>query len=247
MRSKLLKFFQTILILSFIISALSFIKKEDLSASSNIKLNIEEPVQLKTNEKPFEIKKRGIDYKIFPRYEYKLEGLVVSTHSISNWWDIKSNNKWGDYLNVKDICVIWGDNLNTDIYQNMTFSSSTWACYASGYDKKVTSKFNPNEMSNNHLLTDNPEIMKKIFYTKIGDIIHIEGLLVDYCYNDCKFSRETSVVRTDKGDGSCETVFVKDYEIINSNRFWQILFALSKIGMIISIAGIVIVLTVKKR
>ncbi len=242
MRKKLLLFFQSLLILSLILSAFSFIKKDELKTFENYKPNINNPIQKTTTEKPFQIIKNNIDYKIFPEYEYEIEGIVVSTHTATNWWEIKSMNKWGDYLNIKDICIIWGDNIKNSVYKNMTFASDEWACYAYGNNKSVTKNFNPNQMSNNHLLTSNPEIMKKIFHTKIGDIVNIKGLLVDYCYDNCKFSRKTSTKRTDKGDGSCETIFVKKYKIINSaNKLWEIFFAVSKMILLFSIAGIILI------
>jgi hypothetical protein len=248
MRKKLLLFFQSLLIFGLVLSAFSFIKKDTLYTLKDFHFNIDEPVQYVTDKKPFMIIKGNTDYKIFPKYNYKLEGLVVSTYSSSNWWEIYNSDSWGDYLNVKDICVIWGENIYNELYKKMFFSSSRWACYAYSQDKNITEKFNPNKMSNNHLLADNPGILKKIFKTNIGDVIHLEGMLVDYCYNNCKYSRETSVKRNDNGSGACETVFVTDYKILkSSNVIWGRIFAYAKLITLLSIFGITAILVLKKK
>ena len=41
--------------------------------------------------------------------------MIVSYHHSASFIDI-SHKQWNDYLNTKDICVIWGRNVETGVY-----------------------------------------------------------------------------------------------------------------------------------
>ena len=70
-----------------------------------------EPMQTLTNKPVFEMRSKGHTYSIQPAFEYELWGLVVSEHSADS---IKDNvhESWNDYINTKDICVVWGGNVS---------------------------------------------------------------------------------------------------------------------------------------
>jgi hypothetical protein len=71
-------------------------------------------------------------------------------------------------------------------------------------------------ISNNHLLTDDPLVAKKMRSVRIGDQVRFRGWLAEYSHNHNGqgFRRGTSTVRNDTGNGACETIYVKDFEII---------------------------------
>lgn len=191
------------------------------------------PVQEKTNASSFKVEASGTEYTAIPFYRYKLQGLVVSTHDSHAWWDIYHKN-WGDYLNIKDLCVIWGDNLQNNAYTRMKFSSGSWTCRVGvnpNTAKKDWEKFNLNCLSNNHLLAHDPtakNILKKV--TR-GDQIYLQGYLVTYFHNQKGggFSRSSSTTRTDKGSGACEVVYLTHFKILKkANVIWHFLHNLSK-------------------
>jgi len=55
---------------------------------------------------------------------------------------------------------------------------------------------------------------------RTGDQVHFKGYLAEYKLEDGSFERGTSVSRDDQGNGACETVFVTDFEILQSANDW---------------------------
>jgi len=74
--------------------------------------------------------------------------------------------------------------------------------------------FSADCLSNNHLLGADPVVSRTILKARKGDQIHLSGWLVSYGQKDTSLRRGTSTVRTDHGDGACETVFVKEFEVL---------------------------------
>ena len=90
--------------------------------------------------------------------------------------------------------------------------------------------FDHNKISNNHLLSDNASIREQIRNAKIGDQIHIKGMLVNYSpRSNPKWRRVSSTIRTDTGNGACEVLFVNEFNILASkNGGWYLLATISK-------------------
>ncbi len=207
----------------------SFFQKDKLPVVDEIlSESYKEPIQTKVDMEPFEVKKEGITYLITPLHNYELNGMIVSYHHSSDWLDYY-HDKWKDLLNLKDVCVIWGDNIRSEVYQKMNFKNGSYTCYVSFQDD-ATSKdwleFKNFNLSNNHLLSDNEEISKKIMSAEKGDQIYLKGYLSRYSIPDGSFERGTSTIRTDY---LCETIFVTDFQIIKkANLFWRDIYTKSK-------------------
>ena len=183
---------------------------------------LSDPIQTDTSVEPFEIVSNDIVYTINPLHDYQLHGVVVSFHDSDSWWDIYHRRSWQDFINVKDICVIWGDNVTSGVYQKMAFKNSTWTCWASWPDRETGSHFSMHQLSNNHLLVSDPHIREIADRIEIGDQIRLEGLLASYSHSNGKFTRGTSTSRTDTGNGACETVYVNELEIVGkANPGWH--------------------------
>ncbi|HXK58093.1 MAG TPA: hypothetical protein PLZ16_15755 [Gammaproteobacteria bacterium] len=183
---------------------------------------LSDPIQTDTSVEPFEIVSNDIVYTINPLHDYQLHGVVVSFHDSDSWWDIYHRRSWQDFINVKDICVIWGDNVTSGVYQKMAFKNSTWTCWASWPDRETGSHFSMHQLSNNHLLVSDPHIREIADRIEIGDQIRLEGLLASYSHSNGKFTRGTSTSRTDTGNGACETVYVNELEIVGkANPGWR--------------------------
>jgi hypothetical protein len=55
---------------------------------------------------------------------------------------------------------------------------------------------------------------------RIGDQIHVRGLLASYASPGGK--RGTSTTRDDQGDGACETIFVRDFAVLEpAHNAWR--------------------------
>lgn len=184
-----------------------------------------DPKQSAVVENVRQFKISGHEYRIQPRFQYELYGLVVSYHDSNSFWDI-SHASWGDHLNSKDICVVWGQNMNVDL-SKFNFWSGDWTCYFQTKDSSALKAFNLDQISNNHLLPANPAVAKLIAEARIGDQIKIRGQLVDYAIDGLGM-RMTSTVRTDREDGACEIVYVTDFAILaRENGLWIRLASIS--------------------
>ncbi|MCF7908876.1 MAG: hypothetical protein K9L86_08420 [Candidatus Omnitrophica bacterium] len=210
----------------------SFVQKGVLPKKKAIHPDLyQEPIQRETYTPSFEAKAEGSIYDINPSHHYKLNGLVVSQHDSTAWWDYY-HKKWGDSLNLKDVCVIWGDNLENETYRRMRFRNGNWTCYVSVNHKTADqdwAQFNMAALSNNHLLSDKAEINQALRKVHVGDQIYLKGYLASYHRQGSHFSRDSSISRTDEGDGACETIYLTDFKVLKSaNFFWWSVYGVSK-------------------
>lgn len=180
---------------------------------------------------PFEVEKGGITFKIEPKADYELTGLVVSTHRSDSFADYY-HEVWQDRINVGDICVVWGANLAGGVYEKLDFWSEPFTCNFRTYDEAAWKAFRLDEVSNNHLLAVDGPLRRKILSARPGDVVTFRGKLSLYS-NDRGFSRGTSFVREDTGNGACETVWVESFEIAReANRGGRALESLGGWAMV---------------
>jgi len=202
---------------------------------------LQPPVQTKVDMAPFQVEAGEMVYTITPLHTYELHGLVVSYHNCGTWWDIYHHGQWKDFVNVKDLCVIWGNNVLTEIYKEMRFTSDSWTCTYYWPNQEVGSRFNHTCLSNNHLLSHDESVTRALLKTSRGDQIYLRGYLAEYSHTNGDFHRGTSTNRTDKGNGACETIYVKDFEILKTgNPLWRTTFTASKCVILLSLLLIII-------
>lgn len=164
------------------------------------------PLQGTTDREPFSFEYKGKACRVRPVASYELWGLVVSHNNIESFADIYHDSTSVD---TKDLCVIWGANLESSDFQKVKYKSGSWTCYFS-YPRGV--RFTGTALGNNHLITDDPWIRDRIAEINVGDQVYMSGLLADYQMDDWRgFWRKTSTVRNDSG---CEVVFVEQLEIL---------------------------------
>jgi len=169
------------------------------------------PVQVAVRKPAFDTTVDGVTYKVQPLYTYDLHGVVVSLHSSDSFIDY-IHRAWNDSLNVVDLCVIWGDNVKADLSE-FSFSSGQFQCFWETKSEAAWKAFDQYQISNNHLLSNDPAVTKRLRSVRIGDQVRFRGYLAEYSHNHgFDFKRGTSIVRTDTGNGACETVFVEDFE-----------------------------------
>ncbi|MCG6971191.1 MAG: hypothetical protein LJE85_15595 [Gammaproteobacteria bacterium] len=190
---------------------------------------LEAPLQTETSTTPFTAKVNKQQYYIEPRFDYDLTGVVVSYHDADVLWDIWHHGKWQDFINLRDLCVIWGSNVQTGVYLDMEFSNDSWTCWAYWPDRATGERFSPSELSNNHLLADKPLVKQALMSAEPGDHIRLKGVLASYRNPVNNFFRDTSTVRTDTGNGACETIYVKQFEILKkANPRIRALYGIAK-------------------
>ncbi len=188
---------------------------------------LQEPDQGATTREPFEFEYKGQQCRVNPVATYELWGLVVSHNNIESIADIYHDSTSVD---TKDLCVIWGSNLEGDDFRAVEYSSGSWTCY---FQYPMGVKFAHDELGNNHLITDDPVIRDQIARVRLGDQIHMQGLLVDYQMDDWEtFWRRSSMVRDDT---LCEVVFVEQLEILRRGTpGWYVVYRIGK-GLIVAL------------
>lgn len=200
-----------------------------------------EPEQLSTHTKAFTTQAGDQTYHIEPLYNYQLNGVVVSLHDADAMRDIWHHDKWKDFLNVRDLCVMWGDNIRNGVYKNIDFHNDSWTCWAQWYDNETSRMFAGNQISNNHLLVDDIGIKQALLSARIGDQVQFDGYLAQYRNPSNNFQRGTSTVRDDSGNGACETVYLTDFRIIKTaNSRTRMFYTVAKWVAVISLIILII-------
>ena len=226
--------FRLALLLNLLLWVLSLLFINRLPGPKDIYTQLyREPLQTRENiPPPFKVKKNKLTYIVTPLFNYELHGLVVSQHRSDSLLDL-SHRRWQDYLNIKDLCVVWGKNISSGVYRKMEFWNRDFTCMCSFPDQETANLFSGSHLSNNHILCADKEISRRVLAARPGDQIYFKGYLVSYSQPANQFSRGTSTVRDDIGDGACETVFVTDFSILQrANRVWQALNPLAFLAVI---------------
>ena len=214
----------------------SFWHRNDLPQPAQLPPQLSQaPIQIQVNQPVIDKEVGGISYHIQPLYQYELYGLVVSQHDATSWQDYL-HQQWNDKLNISDVCVLWGNNAIKGVYQEFKFWNGQFTCNFLTRSTPAFQAFDQTAISNNHLLTASPELMKKIASIKIGDSIHVRGYLASYSHNQgFAFQRGTSTTRSDTGNGACETIYLEDIDIIQRSPVpYRLLMWLAVVACIVS-------------
>jgi hypothetical protein len=234
--------FKVSLLIGLILFGLSYLNKNQFPDAADILEDLyQHPVQSKTDKEPFDITVGDVTYSITPLYNYELWGMIVSLHHSGGWMDMYHHSIWKDFINIKDVCVIWGArNIRSEVYKRLKFSSDTWTCYYYWNDRETGRLFNGRCLSNNHLLSDEKKLNRLIMDAEIGDQIYFRGYLSNYSHSNNTFRRGTSTTRNDTGNGACETIYLEDFEILEkANPMWRFTYTFSKYLCLISILAFI--------
>ncbi len=216
-----MKFNNILIVLSFVLLLVSFVKRNTIPGAIKFRPQIaEEPKQSRTDEMPFEVSYDEVDYLVEPKYEYELYGMIVSYrhHDGNSRMHMQSN----DHLNMLDVCVVWGDNALGDHLRKIDFWNGIFTCNVKTSDSDAWAAFDMNKLSNNHLLSNDDFVRDQVTKINIGDQIRVRGWLASYS-SEGGGKRGTSTTRTDTGDGACETIFIKEFEIVEpATSYWRL-------------------------
>lgn len=200
------------LIGSTVVLLLSFWNRNDIPGNIAFHPGLEdEPRQEETRKPSFSARYDGIDYLVEPEYEYELYGMIVSYRHHDGKSTMHRRAK--DHLNVADVCVVWSDTAMSEYLNKLHFWNGIFTCNVKTSDGVAWAHFKMNQLSNNHLISDDPAIREEVARAGIGDQIRIKGWLSSYGAAGGG-KRGTSTTRDDTGDGACETIFVDEFEIV---------------------------------
>ncbi len=224
--------------LAFIASL--FLRNRLPGPSLALESSLQNPVQSADGlPEPFEVSRKNVTYTVTPLADYELWGLVVSYHHSASFVDI-SHKQWNDFLNIKDVCVIWGRNVETGVYKRMRFSNRDFTCYYRYPDQETGELFSESALSNNHLLPADPFVAETVLKARKGDQIHFKGWLVSYGIKGAPYARRSSLSRNDRGNGACEVVYVTEFEILRpANTAWR---TVSKLSLVLGVFSVIALL-----
>ncbi len=200
----------------------AFFKRNSFTDHLNVLPELhDDPIQIMSSKLPFSANYNEESFHIIPKYEYEIYGLVVSyrLHDATGGMMLHALNK--DHLNLADYCVVWGQSADPTILQEFDFSNGQFTCQFQTNNQAAWQAFEPNQLSNNHLLAIDVIVRDTIKEVKIGDQIHIKGWLAHY-QNPMGYERSTSTTRTDTGNGACETIWVEQINILSTmSTVWR--------------------------
>jgi len=208
-----------VIAMSFIWLVVSFWKRNDLPRNVEILTAVaSEPSQTSTRKKPFAAIYNDVNYLVEPEYRYDLYGMIVSYRHHEG--DSRMHRRAGDHLNMLDICVVWGDNAANPLLHKLDFWNGIFTCNVKTSNQEAWNAFDIYKLSNNHLISDDEFIRDQVKEIRIGDQVRVRGFLASYSNGGGK--RGTSTTRLDTGDGACETLYVEQFEIIQTaNSGWR--------------------------
>lgn len=224
-----------LIFVSFVLLLVSFWNRNVIPGDIDyVAASAHEPSQEATRRQPFDVSFNGVDYAVAPEYRYDLTGMVVSYrhHTQEN---SSMHRRAADHLNMADLCVIWGDNRHA-LLDKLRFWNGLFTCNVSTRDREAWDSFNMMQLSNNHLLSTDEELRRRVRDVRIGDQVRIRGYLSSY--TSPAGTRGTSTTRSDTGDGACETIYVEDFDIVvSATSYWRYTMYGSLLALI---AGLVI-------
>ena len=197
---------------SFIWLVVSFWNRNDLPRNAELLPELAgEPKQTSTSDRSFEAVYNDVEYLVEPQYEYDLYGMIVSyRHHDGN---SRMHLQASDHLNMLDVCVVWGGNASNPLIHKLDFWNGIFTCNVKTRNQEAWDSFDMAQLSNNHLISDDDFIRDQVKGIRVGDQIRVRGYLASYS-NEGGGKRGTSTTRLDTGDGACETLYVRRFDIV---------------------------------
>lgn len=148
------------------------------------------------------------EYVITPLADFQVQAKVLG----------RKNYSWGreSDLSPVDLALGWGRMSDESILEHFDISQSgRWYYWRT--DRLVIPR---NEIqtssANMHMIPASDEIAERLNDVKEGEIVQFSGKLVNVEAGD-GWRWISSTTRNDRGNGSCEVVWVEDFEIVMTN------------------------------
>jgi hypothetical protein len=164
----------------------------------------QDPIQKScSSDEPMIQEFKSSRFTMIPLAEYKISGVVVSKETYSSDWD-------GEVLPM-DLAIAWGKLAEPENGRYVTYSQGNrWYHYQWRKGSPVDPSYVISHSSNNHIIPANKNIYRAIKTIKKKDRVVLKGFLVNLkgTYKGQTVTLNTSLSRTDTGNGSCELFYV---------------------------------------
>jgi hypothetical protein len=160
------------------------------------------------SEEPISRKIEDGFVSITPLAEYKVSGVVVSKKSYSDDWESE--------ISPIDLALAWGKLAEPEFVKYITFNHGhRWYHYKWKEGSPFDASYVITHSSNNHMIPVTKNVERALKISRKRDRIVLEGYLVNLkgTYKGREVSWNTSLSRTDTGNGSCELFYVSKVRI----------------------------------
>lgn len=207
-----MKFSFSVVLLIFLSMVLSGCDRAKLTGIELDKIDLsQDPLQTpysREGEEPILRKVKNGSFTLTRVAQYKVNGCVISKEYYSYGWD--------SIISPVDLLIVWGNLADPGYRKPIIFSQDgRWYHYKWKEGARVDSAYIITHSSNNHILPANENIYRAVKQIKKEDPIVLEGFLVNVrgTFKNRPVSWNTSLTRTDTGNGSCELFYVSKVRI----------------------------------
>ena len=147
-------------------------------------------------------------FTLTPVAEYKISGMVVSKEAYSSDWDGK--------ISPVDLAIVWGKLAEPEYDSYISYSQrNRWYFYNYKSGSPFDNSYIISRSGNHHIIPANENVHRAIKTIKEKERVVLEGFLVNIkgTYKEQTVTWNTSLSRTDTGNGSCELFYVSKVRI----------------------------------
>ena len=163
---------------------------------------IQETIQ---NPEPFTYK----DYTITPLATFKGKARVLSKKKYSFGRETE--------LSQVDLALGWGQMSNSRVLKEISIRQTSRFYFWRSKTLPIPEKQIIESSANMHFIPSTEEIRKKLLSIKKGNLIDFSGYLVKVIADD-GWKWNSSLRRTDSGDGACELIWLKKISTLKSKK-----------------------------
>jgi hypothetical protein len=145
------------------------------------------------------------DVTLKPRARYRIEARALS----------RQRYRMGDDASLIpiDIAFGWGPMSDTALISKLAISQNgRWYYWSYRGEVPVNHETIGRSSANVHLIPASSEVKQTLLNARIGDVLTLEGELVDVWKSD-RVWMSTSLTREDSGGGACEIMYVRSAAI----------------------------------
>lgn len=161
-----------------------------------------------TSNDPIVITVKNGSFTLTPKARYCLSGVVASRESYSDGWE--------SIISPLDLAIVWGKLSESGCDKYIFYSqSSRWYFFKTKAGSPFDTTYIYTHSSNNHIVPANKNVSSAVKGIRKKDSVALEGLLVNVTgtYKGKVVVWNSSLSRTDAGNGSCELFYVTKVRI----------------------------------
>lgn len=182
------------------------------SAKYNYLLNHKNtPAQITLDSSsPFIANMGKSNFKLTPKASYKLATMVVAKKKYEDGWQAE--------LAPYDLVFAWGKLTEPKYASQLEYSQQNrWYTCTYPVNGNFREYYIKNHSSNNHIIPANKKILEAVESIRTNEVVYFEGFLVDVegILGNEIVKWNSSILRSDTGDGACEIFYVNKVVIGN--------------------------------